>query len=386
MKIALDLTPLMRVETGVDRYLLNLVQALAVTDQENEYLLLVNPGDQARLPDVDRSRWSIVPVHAESRWRRLAFQQLGLPRRLRQEGVEVLHSPSFLLPLRAPGLQQVLSVHDITFFTEPQVHNRVRRSCWFRWLVARSIDRADHIVVPSEWVRDTLLRFRGSRDPATVHVVEHGLDPRFRGAAQQPAGTTPRASGLPRNYILSVGTLEPRKNLLRLVEAYRTLLQGGFDWHLVLAGQWGWHMSELRRTLKDPALAGRVHVTGYLPHDDLLRVYAGAGMLVYPSIAEGFGFPPLEAMALGVPVIVSNASALGELYGDAALTVEPTDIPGMATAIRRLAADPALREDCRRRGLELARRFTWEKAALKTLAVYGAACRSGAGATAGDSC
>jgi glycosyltransferase involved in cell wall biosynthesis len=379
VKIALDLTPLMRVETGVDRYLLNLVQALAVADQENEYLLLVNPGDQDRLPDLDRSRWSVVPVHARSRWRRLVFQQFGLPRRLRREGVEVLHSPSFLLPLRAPGLQQVLSVHDITFFTEPQVHNRVRRSCWFRWLVAHSIDRADHIVVPSGWVKDTLLRFRRSRDPATVHVVEHGLDPRFRDAVQQAAGTAPRAPGLPRDYILFVGTLEPRKNLLRLVEAYRSLLQGGFDWHLVLAGQWGWQMSELQRTLKYPELAGRVHVTGYLPHDELLRVYTGAGMLVYPSLAEGFGFPPLEAMALGVPVIVSNSSALGELYGDAALTVEPTDVPGMASAIRRLAADPAVREDCRRRGLELARRFTWEKAALRTLAVYRTAYRSGAG-------
>jgi glycosyltransferase involved in cell wall biosynthesis len=184
---------------------------------------------------------------------------------------------------------------------------------------------------------------------------------------------------LPRDYILFVGTLEPRKNLLRLVEAYRSLLQGGFDWHLVLAGQWGWQMSELQRTLKYPELAGRVHVTGYLPHDELLRVYTGAGMLVYPSLAEGFGFPPLEAMALGVPVIVSNSSALGELYGDAALTVEPTDVPGMASAIRRLAADPAVREDCRRRGLELARRFTWEKAALRTLAVYRTAYRSGAG-------
>lgn len=389
MKIALDLTPLMRVETGVDRYLLNLVQALAAADQANEYLLLVNPGDRGRLPEMDRSRWSVIPVNAESRWRRLAFQQFELPRRLRREGVDVLHSPSFLLPLRAPGLQQVLSVHDITFFTEPQVHNWIRRSRWFRWLVARSIDRADHIVVPSGWVRDTLLRFRSSRDPATVHVVEHGLDPRFRGVARQSAGTTPQAPGLPRNYMLSVGTLEPRKNLQRLVEAYRSLLPGGFDWHLVLAGQWGWHMSELRRMLQDPALAGRVHVTGYLPHDELLRVYAGAGMLVYPSLAEGFGFPPLEAMALGVPVIVSNASALGELYGDAALTIEPTDIAGMASAIRRLADDAALREDCRRRGLELARRFTWEKAAMKTLAVYCAARRSGAGgeaeAGAGDS-
>jgi glycosyltransferase involved in cell wall biosynthesis len=216
-------------------------------------------------------------------------------------------------------------------------------------------------------------------------VVEHGLDPRFRGAAQQSAGTRPRAPGLPRNYVLSVGTLEPRKNLQALVEAYRSLLPGGFDWHLVLAGQWGWDMSDFRRTLQDPALAGRVHVTGYLPHDELLQVYAGAGMLVYPSLAEGFDFPPLEAMALGVPVIVSNTSALGELYGDAALTVAPTDIPGMASAIRRLAADEALREDCRRRGLERARRFTWEKAAMKTLAVYHAACRSGAAGAAGDS-
>ena len=158
-----------------------------------------------------------------------------------------------------------------------------------------------------------------------------------------------------------------------ILEAFRRLLQDGLDRHLVLVGQWGWGMDAVRRLLDDPAFAGRVHVTGYLSDEELVGIYAGAELLLYPSIAEGFGFPPLEAMAMGVPVIVSTTNVLRELYHAAAVTVEPTDCAGLAAAVRHLIENRTAHEERRRLGLALARQFTWERAAQKTLAAYRAA-------------
>ena len=369
IKIALDMTPLMPTETGVDRFMLNLVAGLAAVDRVNEYLVFINQGDESRLPQLDPSRWELSPVRARSRPSRLLFQQFELPRRLRREGADILYSLSFLAPLRAPGLTQVLSVHDMTFFTRPEVHNRLRRSALFLWLVARSIDRADHLLVPSHAVREEVLRLHPKRCPETVHVSEYGLDPRFRPVPPEAVEAARRRLGLPPHYILFVGTLEPRKNLERLMQAYAELVREGFEGHLVLAGQWGWKTDGLRRQIRDPKLAGRIHLTGYLPNDDLVHVYAGAEMLVQPSMEEGFGFAPLEAMGMGVPVIVSDSPALTELYGEAALTVDPDDASAIASAIRRLAVGPALRSGLRSRGLEWAKRFSWESAAARTLGV-----------------
>jgi glycosyltransferase involved in cell wall biosynthesis len=374
MRIALDLTPLMPRQTGVDRFMLNLVRGLSRVDPENGYLVFVNHGDEPRLPELDPARWAVVSVSGNSRGRRLWFQHVELLPRLERAGVDVLHSLSFLAPLRASRVRQVLSVHDMTFFTHPRVHNLLHRSRPFRWLVLQSIRRADRIIVPAEAVRRDVLSLCTERTAAEVDVVEYGLDPCFRpeSPTTRPANGAPN---LPTGYLLFVGTLEPRKNMHLILEAYRRLLQDGLDRHLVLVGQWGWEMDTVRRQLDDPIFAGRVHVTGYVPDQELVGIYAGAELLLYPSIAEGFGFPPLEAMAMGVPVIVSTTSVLRELYHEAAVTVEPTDCAGLIAAIRHLMEDRKAYEERRRLGLALAQQFTWERAAQKTLAAYRAALK-----------
>jgi len=373
MKIALDLTPLMPRQTGVDRFMLNLVRGLSRVDRENRYLVFVNHGDEPRLPELDPARWEVASVKGDGRGRRLWFQHLELLPRLEKAGVDILHSLSFLAPLRASRVRQVLSVHDLTFFTHPRVHNALHRSRPFRWLVSQSIRRADRIVVPAEAVRRDVLRLFAGRDPAQVDVVEYGLDPRFCHPSAVAEPPVIRRLNLRPGYLLFVGTLEPRKNLHLILEAFRLLLQDGLDRHLVLVGQWGWETDAVRRQLNEPAFDGRVHVTGYVADEELVGIYAGAELLLYPSIAEGFGFPPLEAMAMGVPVIVSTTNVLRELYHEAAVTVAPTDCAGLTAAIRHLIEDRTAREERRRLGLALARQFTWERAAQKTLAAYRAA-------------
>ena len=228
--------------------------------------------------------------------------------------------------------------------------------------------RADRIVVPSQHTRNDILKLLPV-EPERVVVVAGGIDPIF--TPQPPASVDERLArvGLrPGEYLLFVGTIEPRKNLARLLEAME--LAGPGIGPLVIAGGAGWNNTDIRSALARLVRAGRARDLGYVP--DALRpaLYAGARAFVYPSLYEGFGLPPLEAMACGTPVLTSNVSALPEVVGDAALFVSPDDVPALAGAVRRLWEDDALRADLRTRGLARARQFSWDQTARRTLDVY----------------
>ncbi len=176
---------------------------------------------------------------------------------------------------------------------------------------------------------------------------------------------------LPRPYILYLGTIEPRKNLMQLVESYRQLVRnGGISEHLVLAGKWGWGCEHLKEQIALPELHGKVHLSGYISQGDLPFLYGGARLFVYPSLEEGFGFPPLEAMACGTPTVASLTSALAENLKGSAELVPPTEIQAWTATIRRMLTDESLRLEKREQGLKLASRFNWERTAIQTLECY----------------
>jgi glycosyltransferase involved in cell wall biosynthesis len=357
--------------TGVDNYLKNLVIHLGRIDRDTRYLILVNWEDRRLFPRSLPRNFEVVPFSFRPRPVRLLSQQIGLPAFAMLAGVDVIHSPSFLMPVLRGRQRHVLTVHDMTSFSLPACHIPLRRSAAYRRALGWSIRHADLVIVPSCSTRQDILKLVPELPAARIKVIAEGVGEEFRRLPAPQTQEAIRRLKLPMPYILYVGTIEPRKNLGHLVECFGQLIRDGdLREHLVLAGRLGWGYDELLARVRSPALRGRVHLAGYVAQEDLPAVYAGASLFVYPSLQEGFGFPPLEAMACGVPVIASRSSSLAENLAGAAELVPPTDAAALIEALRRLLTDPQLRAQRREQGLARATLFRWDETARRTLDCY----------------
>ncbi len=323
------------------------------------------------------------------------WQQLRLPRRLARGDVDLFWSPLTALPLALP-VPAVTTVHDLTALLLPETHSAKVRWSMLPFL-ARSLDRARRVVAVSRaTAADVAFHFPETRPRLTV--VHEGVDPSFAPAAPAEAAAIRRELGAPEGYLLYVGTIEPRKNLGLLLDAWE-MLQGEprdpgerpalpLGLPLVLAGGYGWGSRALLRRIESLAPRG-VRLLGRVAPDLLRRLYQGATIFVYPSLYEGFGLPPLEAMASGAPTVVADAASLPEVVGDAGIAVPPGDVPALAAALADLLARPGRLAELARRGPERARLFRWETAALRMEEIFAAALdergSSGDGAAGGGS-
>ncbi len=271
-----------------------------------------------------------------------------------------------LLPLR--DCPTVLTVHDLIFRRLPEHHKPLNR--WYlRWALPLYCRRADQVIAVSEATRQDLIAAY-DLPPEKVRVIHEAAAPRFR-PTSDAAQTEVRARyGLPARYLLFVGTLEPRKNLTRLLRVWTPLRRSGEVPPLVLVGARGWLIDAFFAALEQNECREDVILPGYIADEDLPAVYGGATALAFPSLYEGFGLPPLEAMACGTPVACSNVSSMPEVVGNAAVTFDPRDDAAMTEALRRIVGDPDLRADLRARGLCRAIQFSWDRAAHETVALY----------------
>lgn len=366
MRIAIDFTAFIPQMTGVDTYLKQLVLHLAKVDQSNQYMIYHNQEDCRFFADSFPENFSHTSLSARPRPTRLIFQQIILPVAAFAWKADVIHSPSFIMPYMRGAARHVLTVHDMTSFSHPQCHIALRRSLLYRRMALASLRRTDVVIVPSQATRDAILEFLPDLRPDRIHVTLLGIGKEFRLCDSAFVQEVVTRLMLPQPYILYVGTLEPRKNLPVLLESYRRLVEAGsIKEHLVLAGKLGWGYEALLKQLQAPALRGRVHLAGYVDQKDLPAVYAGARLFVYPSLFEGFGFPPLEAMACGVPVISTLSSSLTENLAGVAELVAPDDVAALA--------DETLWAKRRTQGLEHANNYRWEQTARETLKSYQAA-------------
>jgi glycosyltransferase involved in cell wall biosynthesis len=302
---------------------------------------------------------------------RILWEQALLPWVARNEGLDLLHNTAFVGPL-ASNCPYVTTVHDLSFLYYPDRFRSLRRR-YLQVFARISVRRARRVIAVSESTKQDLVTIYGIL-PAKIDVVHHGVDPSFQPLPADQVAAFRQQKGLPDRFVLFVGTLEPRKNVTHLVEAYARLAERP---PLVLVGGKGWFYGEIFGRVEALELTDEVHFAGFVPAEDLPLWYNAADLFVYPSVYEGFGLPPLEAMACGTAVITSTASSLPEVVGNAGKLVDPTDTDGLATAMEQVLGDKELQEQMQAAGLVQAGGFSWEKAARQTVDSYRQALNPG---------
>lgn len=365
MRIGIDARITHYTRAGIGQYTLRLTQALAALNDADEFLILQHVKDHSvfsQQPNVRRVAIR-TPSHHWLEKYMLSFEISGL-------GLDVLHSTDFIPPARLPrGCKSVITIHDLAFLHFP--HFLTKDSARYYGQIDRAVHAADHIIAVSKSTRRDIINLLGV-DERKISVIYEAANPIFQPMDREQALAQVRARyPVPDAFVLFVSTIEPRKNVQGLLHSFRRLLDNyKLDISLVLAGARGWLSQEAYDLVNELNLQGRCLFLGSVEESDLVLLYNAARCLAYPSFYEGFGIPPLEAMACGTPAIVSNLSSLPEVVGDAALLVAPQDVEGLTVALWRVLTDPTIWSELQQKGFTRARRFSWERAARETLDVY----------------
>ncbi|MGI0134982.1 MAG: glycosyltransferase family 4 protein [Candidatus Micrarchaeaceae archaeon] len=369
MRIGIDVRPLSRPKAGIFRCVSSLLQELQRIDKENSYFLY---SDRDFDGIQENSQWRkrvsagfrLIPgsVWLQSEARKMATE----------DGADVFWGTAHALPLLLPaGTRNILTVHDVAWATCPEnmaLYNR----CVHHLISGRSIRKSDVVCVPSHSTRESLQRLLGgvAKDIRVVYWgVEDCYFPHDRAVAARYIANKFSTS---EDYVCTVGTIEPRKNLPRLIEAFDILrVRYGLQAQLLIAGAHGWKTSLIHRQLVASGLTEReVRFLGYVPEEDMPFLYSGASVFVLPSLYEGFGLPLIEAMACGAPIVASNTSSIPEVVGDAGVLADPYKPEEVAEAIIRFRADPGLRAASVQSGLQRVKRFSWTRAAKEMLSIF----------------
>ncbi|MBK5273823.1 MAG: glycosyltransferase family 4 protein [Desulfuromonadales bacterium] len=296
---------------------------------------------------------------------KIVWPNLVLPRRAARDSFDIIHATTHYGTFIPCCYKNVITVTDVSPLLHPETHGR-GQVMYHRHILPQVLKRADAIVTISHSSKKDIVSCCRVAEEK-VHVIHLGVDGRF---VPNAAGENAFARTLPERYILNIGTLEARKNLPRLLEAYAIARGKGLPHKLLIGGARGWQLSDLAGIVEKYKLENDVVFLGFVEDADLPALYSGAEFFVYPSIYEGFGMPILEAMACGTPVITSNCSSMPEVAGDAALLVDPLDVNDLAARMLELAGSGELRRSLREKGVERTALFSWEKTARETLAVY----------------
>jgi glycosyltransferase involved in cell wall biosynthesis len=351
---------------GINWYIHSLLTHLPGAADHHTFTAFLSDREAAdAFPGVE-TKVSVLPTATAPV--RILWEQVVQPGQLLIEGIDLLHSLAFVQPivLPCPG---IVTIYDLSFFLFPHGLQPWRR-LYLRWGTAYSARRARRVVVISASTKRDVVRLLGVPEDR-IDVVPCGVDEDFRPVGNPKSLDALRKKRhLPPRMILFVGTIEPRKNLATLLQSYALLRRRIKPPPLVIAGAKGWRHEEVLSLAGQLDLLDDVIFPGYVAREELPLWYGAADLLVYPSLYEGFGLPPLEAMACGTAVVVSNSSSLPEVVGEAGLLVEPTSAEEMSRAMERVLTDKNLREVMRVKGVERAHSFTWQRTAEETIRVY----------------
>ncbi len=365
MRIGIDARKLH--DFGIGTYIRNLLRELARLDQSTEFVLLCRPEDVAVVRELGENFRPVI----ERAGNYSIAEQFKVPLALRREGVTLFHAPHYVLPPLV-HCRSVVTIHDCIHLMFPQYLPNRLAVHYARGSMARAAKHATRVLTVSESSKTDIMRFFGT-DPSKIDVIYNAFDERF--------GIEPREEDVVRvreryqlhdEFVLYAGNVKPHKNLERLIDAFHLVRSRGLDHlKLVMIGDDISKYASLRRAVHHYQLHKYVRFLGYLPEETLAVMYRLAGVFVFPSLYEGFGLPPLEAMISGTPVVTSNVSSLPEVAGDAAQLVDPYDPEAIADGIYRVLTDVDLRRDLRRKGLVRARQFSWESSVRRVREIYG---------------
>jgi len=371
MHIMIDGRHIRKRQAGLGSYSLQLIKALASVDRDNRYTVLCTRRSAELVGSLPsnfqlHTSWIGVENHVLGD----PYRQLIVPILMLLRGVDIYHDPAYLLPYLHFRSRLIVTVHDLVPFYFPET-NRWRYIQYMRLNTRASVRIADAVIVDSDAVRIDLIDKLGV-PYKKIRCIPLGVSPDFHVIDDDDSlKETLTKLAVHSDYILTVSTIEPRKNILRLIEAYALAVDRfNIRNHLVICGRKGFKSEDIEKTIRKNNCEGKVHLTGYVEQSDLINLYNCAALYVCPSLYEGFGLPVLEAMACGVPVVVSNKSALPEIVGDAGLLFDPNNIENMITIMARPLLDKNIHDSMRKAGLIHSAQFTWQKTAKKTIELY----------------
>ncbi|TET43911.1 glycosyltransferase family 1 protein [candidate division TA06 bacterium] len=374
MRVGIDYKSALPIRVGIGRYTRNLVKSLAELDRENKYLLFcflfkdyAKKLAMASFPAASNFKVMSAPIPVKVT--RFWANRLNIPIEWLIGSFDVVHFPE-PYPFRSKSARTIVTVHDIGFALWPEMFTKEMRALLEKQMRC-VVEKVDSIIAVSRTTRSDLLEVYGF-DKERIHIIEHGVEESFRPITDSGSlEALRRRYKLPEKFVLCVGTLEPRKNHVRLIQAFQLMCERHTDkYRLVVCGKKGWMYDEIFALAETSRSKETVMFTGYVPDEEMPYLYNLASVVAYPSLYEGFGLPVVEAMACGKPVLTSNRGAMADVAGDSALLVNPEDVNDMAEGLYRLISDDELRERLKLAGRKRASTFTWEKAARATLDVY----------------
>jgi len=369
MRIGIDLSPAVYRRAGIGRYAHELALALCQSAPQNEYVAIYNrlTSDAEPPEPLNRLPSTVIPWRDKSwRARVLVAQYMRQSQDHLLPDIDIFHGTDHLLPY-LKQTATVFTVHDLTYLLTDT--HATLNSLFLKLAMPRFLAETEAIITPSESTKLDLLRHYHVPS-GKVNVIPEGVDPRFFIREPGAVEWVRRKYHLPKSFLLTVGTIEPRKNHSRLLEARLRLSEFGVDAPLVIAGKAGWRSAAIFERLSRLEQQHLIQYLGFVDDRDLPALYQAATTFIYPSLYEGFGLPVLEAMASGTPVVTSSTSSLPEVAGEAAILINPCETEQIAQAIRQLLAKPELRNELQHKGLLQARSLTWDKTAVETLKVY----------------
>jgi len=371
MKIAIDGTIIREGITGTGFYITNLINGLLKVDRKNRYFIFGDKENIRKFVNVDQPNFKIVHKKFRNRVIRVLWQYIIFPFELKKLKIDVLHSPNYITPLIKLGFKIILTIHDLTFLLFPEKYTITKRLL-FSKMLPLFIKKSDKIIAVSNNTKQDILRFFKLPEDKIAVTYESYPDYYNMSIPLPESKKIVSRYGIDKDYILYVGMIEPRKNIISLLKAF-VELDPDIDLDLVIVGNKGWYFKEIEEymsSISNRKLNNKIIFTGYVSEPELKYFYRAAFMFVYPSLYEGFGLPPLQAMACGTPVITSNVSSLPEVVGNAGIKIDPTDLKGLGKSMMKLTKNKEFREQNIVKGLDNAKKFDLEKVGKNTIRVY----------------